>query len=79
MMMFTNDTTNLETIQQTVGKLLASRVKFFSAIEELEKETGIDLFNKVDALTAEIDSNYPDKEAATTQDAQALLQFIQNH
>lgn len=78
-MMFTNDTTKQETIQQTVSDLFTVRAEYYRLIGELEQQTGLTIKDDSDIGT-EIDYNHAGKVYATPEDVAALIAYIKkNH
>lgn len=77
-MMFTNDTTKQETIQQTVSDLFTVRAEYYRLIGELEQQTGLTIKDDSDIGT-EIDYSHAGKVYATPEDVAALIAYIKKN
>ncbi len=75
-MMITNDTTNQETIQQSVGELFKVRSAYYVLIDKLEQQTGLQIDNN--DIGTEIDYNHAGKDHATPEDVASILAHLKN-
>lgn len=73
-MVFTNDTTKDQAIQQALGALFKNRADFFRLLEKLEVVVG----HEVDSNNLQdiIDGEFSSQDEASAEDVKAVLNFI---
>lgn len=73
-MVFTNDTTKDQAIQEAVGALFKNRADFFRLLEKLELVVGHEVnSNNLENI---IDGEFSSQDEASPEDVKAMLNFI---